>query len=116
MFKEIKRKKKIKRAKEMAASALVGGVITGSVVALLTPKSGKELREDIKDTAVKCTDKVKETIEEKALEAKEKANKIKADLKEKKDKAKKKTAEVLKDAAEHLEESTKDNQEEDNVQ
>lgn len=108
MFKEIKRKKKIKRAKEMAASALVGGVITGSVVALLTPKSGKELREDIKDTSAKCTDKVKETVEEKALEAKEKVDKIKVDLKEKKDKAKKKTAEVLKNTAEKLEEPKED--------
>lgn len=104
MFKEIKRKKKIKRAKEMAASALVGGVITGSVVALLTPRSGKELREDIKDTAVKCTDKVKETVEEKALEAKEKADKIKEEVKEQKKKAKEKTAEVLKNTAEKLEE------------
>lgn len=108
MFKEIKRKKKIKRAKEMAASALIGGAITGATVALFTPKSGKELREDIKDTAVKCTDKVKETVEEKALEVKEKANKIKADLKEKKDKAKKKTAETLKDVAEHLEDKVED--------
>lgn len=104
MFKEIKRKKKIKRAKEMAASALVGGVITGSVVALFTPRSGKELREDIKDTAVKCRDKVKETVEEKALEAKEKADKIKEEVKEQKKKAKEKTAEVLKNTAEKLEE------------
>lgn len=104
MFKEMKRKKKIKRAKEMVASALIGGAVTGATVALLTPKSGKELREDIKDTAVKCTDKVKETVEEKALEAKEKADKIKEEVKEQKKKAKEKTAEVLKNTAEKLEE------------
>ena len=104
MFKEIKRKKKIKRAKEMAASALIGGAVTGATVALLTPKSGKELREDIKDTTSKCVDKAKEVLDENKEKITEKTDKIKEEVKEQKKKAKEKTAEVLKNTAGKLEE------------
>lgn len=51
MFKNYKRKKEIERKKELLKSAAIGGVITGAAVSLLTPKSGKELRKDIADTA-----------------------------------------------------------------
>lgn len=110
MFKEMKRKKKIKRAKEMAASAAIGGVIAGTTVALLTPKSGKELREDIKNTTAACGDKVHESldkcktdIKEEYKKASDKATELKNTAKVQKEKAKKKTAKVLKNVAENLE-------------
>jgi len=43
---------------------LVGGVVGAGIALLLAPKSGKELRKDIKDIAAKTRDKVTETIED----------------------------------------------------
>lgn len=114
MLKEIKRRKKIKKAKEMAASAAIGGVITGAAVALFTPKSGKEIREDIKKIAADCGDKVyesldkcKNVVEEEYEKASDKAVELKSAAKAQKEKAKKKTARVLKDVADNLEKTEK---------
>lgn len=94
----------------MAASAAIGGVITGATVALFTPKSGEELREDIKNTASDCSDKVCESldkcktiVEEKYEKASNKAIELKDTAKVQKEKAKKKTAKVLKNVADNLE-------------
>lgn len=111
MFKNYKRKKEIERKKELLKSAAIGGVITGAVVSLLTPKSGKELRKDIADTAAegkkktcemmdKCHNFIKEKSKEVKEEVKEKAEKVK----NKADKAKDKTADKLEEVAEELKE------------
>lgn len=111
MFENYKRKKKIKKRKELLKSAAIGGVITGAAVSLLTPKSGKELRKDIADTAAegkkktcelidKCHNFVKEKSEEVKKEVKERAEKVK----NKADKAKDKTADKLEEVAEELKE------------
>lgn len=111
MFKNYKRKKKIEKRKELLKSAAIGGVITGAAVSLLTPKSGKELRKDIADTAVegkkktcemmdKCHNFIKEKSKEVREEVKEKAEKVK----NKADKAKDKTADKLEEVAEELKE------------
>lgn len=118
MFKNYKRKKKIKKRKELLKSAAIGGVITGAAVSLLTPKSGKELRKDIADTAVegknktcemidKCHNFIKEKSKEVKEEVKEKAEKVKnkaEKVKNKADKAKDKTADKLEEVAEELKE------------
>lgn len=109
-IKEIRKRNKIKRAKEMVASAAIGGVITGAAVALFTPKSGKEIREDIKKTAADCGDKAcesldkcKNIVEEEYKKASDKAIELKSAVKAQKEKAKKKTVKVLKDVADSLE-------------
>lgn len=122
MFKNYKRKKEIERKKELLKSAAIGGVITGAAVSLLTPKSGKELRKDIADTAAEgkkktceMTDKCHKFIKEKSKEASEKAKHAKEELKgkaekveekvkNKADKAKDKTADKLEEVAEELKE------------
>ena len=43
---------------------LVGAAVGAGIALLLAPKSGKELRKDIKDMASKTRDKVTATIEE----------------------------------------------------
>jgi gas vesicle protein len=43
---------------------LVGGVVGAGIALLLAPKSGKELRKDIKDLAATTRDKVATTIED----------------------------------------------------
>lgn len=111
MFKNYKRKKKIEKRKELLKSAAIGGVITGTAVSLLTPKSGKELRKDIADTAAegkkktcemmdKCHNFIKEKSKEVKEEVKEKAEKVK----NKADKSKDKTADKLEEVAEELKE------------
>jgi len=42
---------------------LVGGLVGAGIALLLAPKSGKELRQDIKDIASKTRDTVAETVE-----------------------------------------------------
>ena len=42
---------------------LVGGLIGAGIALLLAPKSGRELRQDIKDVASKTRDTVAETVE-----------------------------------------------------
>ena len=122
MFKNYKRKKEIERKKELLKSAAMGGVITGAAVSLLTPKSGKELRKDIVDTAAdgkkktcEMMDKYHKFIKEKSKEAsekakhakeelKDKAEKVEEKVKDKTDKAKDKTADKLEEVAEELKE------------
>lgn len=115
MFENYKRKKKIEKRKELLKSAAIGGVITGVAVSLLTPKSGRELRKDIADTASegkkkicelmdKCHNFVKEKSEEVKKEVKEKAEKVEEKAKNAADKAKDKTADKLEEAAEELKE------------
>src|SRR5512138_3401015 len=43
---------------------LVGGIVGAGIALLLAPKSGKELRKDIKDIASRTRDKVDATIEQ----------------------------------------------------
>ena len=54
----------ITKEASMLVPFLVGGVVGAGVALLLAPKSGKELRDDIKDLASKTRDKVTATIEE----------------------------------------------------
>lgn len=115
MFKKYKRKKKIEKRKELLKSVAIGGVITGAAVSLITPKSGKELRKDIADTAAegkkktceligKCHNFVKEKSKEVKEELKEKKEEVEEKVKNKADKAKDKTADKLEEVAEELEE------------
>lgn len=111
MFKNYKRKKKIEKRKELLKSAAIGGVITGAAVSLLTPKSGKELRKDIADTAVEgknktceMIDKCHNFIKEKSKEVKEEVKGKAEKVKNKADKAKDKTADKLEEVAEELKE------------
>lgn len=115
MFKNYKRKKEIERKKELLKSAAIGGVITGAAVSLLTPKSGKELRKDIADTAAegkkktceiidKCHNFIKEKSKEVKEDLKEKKEKVEEKVKNKADKVKDKTADKLEEVAEDIKE------------
>lgn len=95
MIKEYKKRKKVKRTKDMVASAIIGGVVTGAAVSLLTPKSGKELRGDIKEVVeegkektCRALEKCQKTLESKLDKAEEKLEEAKEKVKEKKDKKK----------------------------
>lgn len=54
----------VAKERSMLTPFLVGGIVGAGIALLLAPKSGKELRKDIKDVASKTRDKVTETIED----------------------------------------------------
>jgi gas vesicle protein len=54
----------VSKARSMLTPFLVGGIVGAGIALLLAPKSGKELRKDIKDVALKTREKVTATIEE----------------------------------------------------
>ena len=53
----------VKEVRSLLVPFLVGGVIGAGVALLLAPKSGKELRKDIKDMAEDTRDKIVTTVE-----------------------------------------------------
>lgn len=53
----------IAKERSILVSFLVGGLVGAGAALLLAPKSGKELRKDIKNLAVDTGNKVTETIE-----------------------------------------------------
>lgn len=115
MFKNYKRKKEIERKKELLKSAAIGGVITGAAVSLLTPKSGKELRKNIADTAAEGKKKTCELLgkchyfpQEKTKETGEKAKHATEELIEKKDEV----GEKIKDKTDGVKDKTADKIEE----
>ena len=52
-----------KTERSLLVPFLVGGMIGAGVALLLAPKSGKEVRKEIKDLAVTTRDKVVETVD-----------------------------------------------------
>ncbi len=55
--------KSISRERSVVVPFLVGGLVGAGIALLLAPKSGKELRQDIKDAASKTRDAVAGTID-----------------------------------------------------
>ena len=53
----------VKNGRSLLVSFLVGGVIGAGAALLLAPKSGKDLRKDIKDMATDTRDKIATTVE-----------------------------------------------------
>jgi len=52
-----------KTERSLLVPFLVGGLVGAGVALLLAPKSGKEVRKDIKDLAMTTRDKVVDTVE-----------------------------------------------------
>ena len=52
----------VKNEGSVLVSFLVGGVIGAGIALLLAPKSGKELRKDIRNMATDTRDKIVETV------------------------------------------------------
>ena len=59
----MKEEREVKEWRSMLVTFLVGGAVGAGVALLLAPKSGKELRKDIKDIAAKTSNKIEETVE-----------------------------------------------------
>jgi gas vesicle protein len=53
----------VKNGQSILVSFLVGGVVGAGIALLLAPKSGKELRKDIKNMASDTRDKIAATVE-----------------------------------------------------
>ena len=52
----------VKNGRSLWGPFLAGGIIGAGIALLLAPKSGKELRKDIQDVAVKARDTVTDTV------------------------------------------------------
>ncbi len=65
------------RGSRFVVGFLVGGIVGALTGILLAPKSGKELRKDIKDVASKTRDKLSSTVERSKELYEESANAIK---------------------------------------
>lgn len=64
------------KKKSFVAGAIVGGAIVGAVSLLLTPKSGKETRDFIKDKSDDLTNDLKEKGSVTYIEIKDKSNEL----------------------------------------
>ena len=53
----------VTKARSILVPFLVGGVVGAGIALLLAPKSGRELRKDIKDVASDTRDKIAMTVE-----------------------------------------------------
>ena len=53
----------VKNEQSVLVPFLVGGIVGAGIALLLAPKSGKELRKDIKDMATDTRDKLTTTVE-----------------------------------------------------
>lgn len=53
----------VKKVQSILVPFLAGGLVGAGVALLLAPKSGRELRKDIKDIAVSSGDKITSTVE-----------------------------------------------------
>jgi gas vesicle protein len=53
----------VKKVQSILVPFLAGGLVGAGVALLLAPKSGRDLRKDIKDIAVNAGDKVTATVE-----------------------------------------------------
>lgn len=53
----------VNRGRSVLLPFLVGSLVGAGVALLLAPKSGRELRKDIKDIAASTGDKITETVE-----------------------------------------------------
>jgi gas vesicle protein len=53
----------VKNEQSILVPFLVGGVVGAGIALLLAPKSGKELRKDIRNMATDTRDKIVETVE-----------------------------------------------------
>jgi gas vesicle protein len=59
----MKEEREIKEGRSLLVPFVVGGLVGAGVALLLAPKSGKELRKDIKDIALDTRDKIATTVE-----------------------------------------------------
>ena len=59
----MKEELEVTKERSLLVPFLIGGLVGAGAALLLAPKSGKELRKDIKDIAVDTRDKVTQTIE-----------------------------------------------------
>ena len=59
----MKEEREIKEVRSLLVPFVAGGLIGAGVALLLAPKSGKELRKDIKDIASDTRDKIATTVE-----------------------------------------------------
>lgn len=59
----MKEERETKDTRSILVSFAVGGLVGAGVALLLAPKSGKELRKDIKNMAVETRDKIVTTVE-----------------------------------------------------
>ncbi|MGC1454581.1 MAG: YtxH domain-containing protein [Nitrospirota bacterium] len=53
----------VKRVQSLLVPFLAGGLVGAGVALLLAPKSGRDLRKDIRDIAVDAGDKITATVE-----------------------------------------------------
>ena len=53
----------VNKARSVLLPFLVGGLVGAGIALLLAPKSGREMREDIKDIAASAGDKITATVE-----------------------------------------------------
>jgi gas vesicle protein len=53
----------VKKVQSILVPFLAGGLVGAGVALLLAPKSGRDLRKDIKDIAVNAGDKISATVE-----------------------------------------------------
>jgi len=59
----MKEEREIKEVRSLLVPFVAGGLIGAGVALLLAPKSGKELRKDIKDIASETREKIATTVE-----------------------------------------------------
>jgi gas vesicle protein len=59
----MKEEREIKEGRSLLVPFVVGGLVGAGVALLLAPKSGKELRKDIKDLASDTREKIATTVE-----------------------------------------------------
>jgi gas vesicle protein len=53
----------VKQERSVLVPFLVGGLVGAGIALLLAPKSGKELRQDMRDIAARTGDKITTTVE-----------------------------------------------------
>ena len=59
----MKEERGVKKVQSILVPFLAGGLVGAGVALLLAPKSGRELRKDIKDIAVNTGDRITTTVE-----------------------------------------------------
>jgi len=67
--------------KHILTGIVVGGLIGATAMLLLAPRSGEEIRSEIKDKAVDLRDRTTETVKDKVSQAVSKAGHLRGDLK-----------------------------------
>lgn len=63
-------------AKHILTGMLVGGVIGATAMMFLAPRSGEELRSDIRDKALELRDRTADTVKDKVSQVKSKADEL----------------------------------------